>query len=132
METAIEDDGSCDFESCYGCTDEQACNYDSDALNDDGSCDLSSHTVTISIDFDLYPLETTWTLNDEAGNVVLDGGPYAFYSSLEASMSVSACLPEGCYSFTIYDSYGDGISHGRCAVQWKPGRARTLCSWMMR
>ena len=46
METAIEDDGSCDFESCYGCTDEQACNYDSDALNDDGSCDLSSRTVT--------------------------------------------------------------------------------------
>ena len=25
---ATEDDGSCDYESCAGCTDEMACNYD--------------------------------------------------------------------------------------------------------
>ena len=32
------DDGSCEYTSCEGCTDEEACNYDSDALIDDGSC----------------------------------------------------------------------------------------------
>ena len=31
--------GSCDFWSCFeGCTDETACNYDSEVLSDDGSC----------------------------------------------------------------------------------------------
>ena len=29
--TAIEDDGSCEFESCVGCTDSAACNYNPDA-----------------------------------------------------------------------------------------------------
>ena len=36
-ETAIFDDGSCEF-ICPGCTDESACNYDSGAIQDDGSC----------------------------------------------------------------------------------------------
>ena len=34
---AIVDDGNCDYE-CYGCTDIEACNYDSEANVDDGSC----------------------------------------------------------------------------------------------
>ena len=32
------DDGSCEFTSCEGCTDEEACNYDPQAVIDDGSC----------------------------------------------------------------------------------------------
>ena len=33
---AIEDDGSCEFDSCVGCTDASACNYDPSATIDDG------------------------------------------------------------------------------------------------
>ena len=33
--------GFCDFTSCAGCTDEEACNYDADATQDDGSCDFA-------------------------------------------------------------------------------------------
>ena len=29
---------TCDYETCAGCTDESACNYDADASIDDGSC----------------------------------------------------------------------------------------------
>ena len=32
----------CDFESCLGCTDASACNFDSDATQEDGSCDYCS------------------------------------------------------------------------------------------
>ena len=30
---------TCEYESCAGCTDETACNYDADATLDDGSCE---------------------------------------------------------------------------------------------
>ena len=35
---ATEDDGSCEFSTCAGCTDASACNYDSSATIDDGGC----------------------------------------------------------------------------------------------
>ena len=36
------DDGSCDLESCYGCTDAGACNFDETATLDDGNCDFET------------------------------------------------------------------------------------------
>ena len=36
--SATQDDGSCEFTSCSGCTSSDACNYDPDALYSDGSC----------------------------------------------------------------------------------------------
>ena len=33
--------GFCEFDSCAGCTDAEACNYDEDATQDDGSCDFA-------------------------------------------------------------------------------------------
>lgn len=35
------DDGSCEYITCAGCTDEGACNYDAEATFDNGSCDYS-------------------------------------------------------------------------------------------
>jgi hypothetical protein len=35
---ATDDDGSCEYDSCVGCTDPDALNYNSDATIDDGSC----------------------------------------------------------------------------------------------
>lgn len=113
---AIEDDGSCEFESCYGCTDEGACNYEEDALYDDGSCDFSLHTVMVNIQLDLFPAQTTWVLSDETGNVLFDGGPYWYEDPDAASISIPVCVPQGCYEFTIYDYSGDGI----CCVPGNP------------
>ncbi len=39
-QTAISDDGSCDFVSCFGCIYENAANYSETATIDDGSCDF--------------------------------------------------------------------------------------------
>ena len=39
---AIDDDGSCEYDSCAGCTDDTACNYGGSSITiDDGSCDFS-------------------------------------------------------------------------------------------
>ena len=40
--TATTDDGSCEYISCVGCTDSTACNYDPTTTLDDGSCEYTS------------------------------------------------------------------------------------------
>ena len=46
---------SCDYESCLGCTDSNAFNYDSSAIIDDGSCQsaaslmLNTWSVVMSV-----------------------------------------------------------------------------------
>ena len=39
---ATEDNGSCDYLSCKGCTVPEACNFDPLATDSDGSCEFSS------------------------------------------------------------------------------------------
>ena len=48
------------------------------------------------------PGETSWVLKDELGNILANGG----------STGTTLCIGDGCHSFTIYDSYGDGICCG--------------------
>ena len=58
---------------------------------------------------DNYTSETTWQFEDASGNIVASGGPYA--NGLPDIVE-PVCLPEGCYDFTIFDSYGDGLFDG--------------------
>jgi|GEM_PF-138469 len=56
---------------------------------------------------DLYPDEISWEIEDEAGNILFEGG--GNYSTSSTSTE-NFCLPAGqCFDFTINDSYGDGI-----------------------
>ena len=67
--------------------------------------------VTLSIILDNYPEETDWEITDANGNIVASGGPYG--SQPDGSTVVeTACLSSGCYDFTIFDAYGDGICCG--------------------
>jgi hypothetical protein len=114
---AIIDDGSCtvnddcgvcggDNSTCGGCTDPAACNYDPAAVIDDGSCILGGEDLTVTILTDNYPGETTWTVTDGAGTIVASGGPYA---TAATEYVEQVCIDAGCYTFTINDSFGDGI-----------------------
>ncbi len=102
---ATIDNGVCDF-SCYGCTDPASCNYDPDATIDDGSCIGDGIPVTVSVTTDTWPGETTWTLADSVGTVLISGGPY---TSSGFTVEQSVCVGDGCYTFEILDSFGDGI-----------------------
>ena len=102
---ALLDDGSCDY-SCYGCTDPESCNYDADATIDDGSCVGEGIAIDISITTDIYPEEITWTLTDSLGGIVASGGPY---DTDNVTIDETVCVGDGCYTFTMSDSFGDGI-----------------------
>lgn len=63
--------------------------------------------LIIRILTDNYPSETTWTLTNNNNNINESGGPYSNANTLYTTEIEN--LPLGEYTFTIYDSYGDGI-----------------------
>ena len=67
-------------------------------------CTANPGTITIVLDN--YPNETTWNLKNSSGTTLYSGGPYSVAGS---TVNVPICLPNGCYIFTIYDAFGDGI-----------------------
>ncbi len=71
-----------------------------------GGSSCNDNEVTLSITLDNYPGETTWDIKNSSGSTVASGGPY---SGQSGTVTTNICLVDGCYDFTIYDSYGDGI-----------------------
>ncbi len=68
----------------------------------------NDNAVTLTITSDNYGSETTWTVKNSNGTTVASGGPYANNTTTTHDL----CLADGCYDFTINDSYGDGICCG--------------------
>ena len=89
--------GICDGNEVAGCLDATACNFNEFATFSDGSC--AHEILSVNIVQDNYPSETTWTVFDEAGESLVSGDV----------SGGEVCVAEGCYNFTFYDSYGDGI-----------------------
>ncbi len=92
-------------------------------VNGDTDRDTTNNSAQITVDYaggleqftlniltDNYPTETTWEVVDSLENLLFSGGPYNTIGTLE---STDMCLDTGqCYTFTIFDSYGDGICCG--------------------
>ena len=69
----------------------------------------NSTPATVIINLDQYMSETSWDIQDTAGNVVASDGPY--YSAVNyQSLTIPVVIPAGPMVFTIYDSYGDGLN----------------------
>ncbi|WP_419148133.1 endonuclease [Pseudoalteromonas 'SMAR'] len=64
-----------------------------------------NNNVDFSLTTDSYASETSWQLLDASNTVVASGSGYNNNSTVNESL----CLADGDYTFTIYDSYGDGI-----------------------
>jgi len=71
------------------------------------ACICNGSTITITIVLDDYPGETNWGITDANGNTVASGA----YGNQPPGSTVTeeVCLADGCYDFTINDSYSDGI-----------------------
>src|SRR5690606_18802379 len=74
----------------------------------------TNETSMLIVKQDAYGSETTWEFRDDSGALIASGGPY---SDLSAAGTVTHEHPinytaTGCYYFTIFDSFGDGINSG--------------------
>lgn len=74
-----------------------------------GGSGPSCSNVSLSITFDNYPEETSWEITNSGGQVVASGGTYASQPDGSTLTIDVGCLADGCYSFKMKDSYGDGM-----------------------
>ncbi len=77
-----------------------------------GGCAAGSEdgTITINLTTDDFPGETTLEVTDEGGAVIFSAGPLVDAATLH-TFNVPVCN-SGCYTFTIFDAFGDGICCG--------------------
>ncbi|MEM6684301.1 MAG: M43 family zinc metalloprotease [Bacteroidota bacterium] len=68
----------------------------------------SDNEVTLTITFDNYPEETSWSLVTDGGTSVASG-TYSAANPDGSTVIETLCLPNDCYTFTINDAFGDGI-----------------------
>lgn len=100
---------------------------DSDPLNDANASNfevqLGGFETTISVLTDCWGNETAWELFDAGSNLIAAGGnplvppggqqvsaagdPGSYAD--QTTNNTKLCLSEGCYDFTIYDDWGDGM-----------------------
>lgn len=96
-----------------------------DASSSSFEVTLGGFETTVSISTDCWGYETYWELVNASSVLVASGGnttgipPGGLQSASagdpgsyadETTVDVKLCLSEGCYSFTIYDDYGDGLA----------------------
>ena len=108
--------------SCPPCDVEPTCsdgiqNGDETDVDCGGSCppcDVSCtlNEITLSLTLDNYPEETSWDITDANGGVVASSNGTYGNEADGTTLSISICLADGCYTFNLYDSYGDGICCG--------------------
>ncbi|MBC8755913.1 T9SS type A sorting domain-containing protein [Kordia sp. YSTF-M3] len=74
---------------------------------------FATTTIRVIITPDRYGGETTWQLANSAGTVVGSGGPYTTTGTNgtqpDEIQDITITAFDDCYTFTINDSYGDGI-----------------------
>lgn len=66
------------------------------------------YSVTINITLDNYGSENRWELKDGNGQLVQAVGPFNNFEN-GSVQATTLCLPPGCYDFTIFDLWGDGM-----------------------
>ena len=79
----------------------------SDVFYFDQSNSYETSTVTLDLVTDNYGSETTWEFTDSSGNIVAQGGGYSNNNTSSSEIEIPST--DECYTFTINDSYGDGI-----------------------
>ena len=93
-----------------GCTGPTAFNYDPDATIDDGSCDFPCVDFNVSLTLDCAPEEVSWEIvSQESGEVVASVLPGTYVDD-EATVQITECLIQDCYTFRLLDQGGNGLT----------------------
>lgn len=91
---------------------------DDDNINNTGATtfikatETSYSNITVKITTDQYGSETSWTLKNSVGSTVASSPTYVDQAAAGAypQPDINLNLPNDCYTFTINDAYGDGMS----------------------
>lgn len=62
--------------------------------------------LSVELELDIFASETSWEIEDSESTIVASGGGYAGLGNTTQIEIV--CLPSGCYTFKLLDSFGDG------------------------
>ena len=93
-----------------GCTGPTAFNYDPDATIDDGSCDFPCVDFNFTLTLDCAPEEVSWEIVSlQSGEVVASVLPGSYLEE-EATVQVTECLVQDCYTFRLLDQGGNGLT----------------------
>ena len=68
-----------------------------------------TNQVSLSLQLDDFPEETTWEFTNDAGEILYSGGPYTESTLITENFEL---IENDCYTFTIFDEFGDGICCG--------------------
>ncbi len=72
-------------------------------------CPAGQVEIRVEIATDNWGYETYWTLSNDAGTIIMQGGQGGVYAN-DTTYSATICsTEESCLVFEIYDTYGDGI-----------------------
>ena len=70
---------------------------------------LQMVNAKVIINLDQYQSETSWDIKDTNGTIYASGGTYNSQPDY-ATVVIPVQIPKGDLTFTIYDSYGDGLN----------------------
>lgn len=66
--------------------------------------------IQLRLKLDSYPTETSWDIKNSEGTIIASGGSYPTTMANQLIEQEFQLEEMGCYSFTIYDVYGDGLN----------------------
>jgi hypothetical protein len=96
-------------------------NVSNNVVNVDVSLPLfeTGNLLQVQLNSDCWPEEISWNVQDALGNIIYSSAPYPNSNQEPIVDIVNLALPSaGCYFFTIFDGYGDGMfgSQSNCPV----------------
>ena len=104
------DEGTGAFTFEVSITDANNGGTDESALNDAQSSSYyvsgGINDVTLTLTTDCWGNESSWAVYDSDGNEVFSGAGYGNLTTY----NITLCLPDGCFTFSMFDSYGDGLA----------------------
>lgn len=99
-------------------------NTTGDVLNASCVCQGSlpcTEELILTIDLDAVGSQTTWAVKENGtNNVVASGGPYT--DGTPGQVIEAICVETGCYSFELFDSFGDGLASSGYVLTDDQGR----------